>query len=200
MSLFWIRTYVCSNCMSIVFICVAVFQQRVQFQYNTRWPFRIAHNFQQLDFDHLFSQFKNHLDKNPFQKFRFSVTLKKGYIFIEKVAKSFSDILICYFAGYNMKSVGLVVGFIELLFWVYFAYSVLQDPDSFDFLPKDVRNTFKQQSDFFHVLAISMILTGLLWVYGACKVNRIHFCCCSNLEFFKTWFELYDRMSWIDKC
>lgn len=69
-----------------------------------------------------------------------------------------------------MKSVGLAVGFVELLFWVSFAYFVLQDPDQYDFLPKDVRNSFKHQSDFFHVLAISMILTGLLWMYGACKV------------------------------
>lgn len=70
-----------------------------------------------------------------------------------------------------MTFAGLAVSYIELIFWAYFVFIVLKDPYSIDYLSPDMRNLLKEQSDYFHLLAIVMVLSGLLWIVGVYKVN-----------------------------
>lgn len=94
-----------------------------------------------------------------------------------------------------MASAGLLIGYIELIFWGFFALFVLKDPYSIDYLPSDVKKLLKEKSDYFHILAIAMVLSGLLWIFGAHKVliwfqalnnSQIEMC---NSPYFTFWTE-----------
>lgn len=85
--------------------------------------------------------------------------------------------------SFNMRAAGLLFGYIELIFWTFFACYVLKDPYAIRFFPIEVKRSLYECSDFFHIFAITMIVTGFLWLYGVYKVgqnqhtnNAITFC------------------------